>query len=191
METTRQIAEWRLALNKKLMERELAARQIEQEKAKLKEAKKAVEDTITAQKALQELAQRVQQKAHKQISKVVSRCLSAVFHEPYELRIEFEQKRGKTEARFTYLRNGHKVDPQVDSGGVMEVASLALRLAALVLEVPSARRLLVLDEAFGALDRENAPRVAALLEALAEDLDVQIILSTHSETFEVGQIIRL
>lgn len=143
------------------------------------------------QSILQQLAQQIQQKAHKQIAKVVSKCLSAVFKEPYELRIEFERKRGKTEANFIYLRDGYKVNPRLTSGGVRDVTALALRLASLVMALPPRRRLLILDEPFKGVSGENLQKVAVLLETLSQDLKCQFILVTHNPTLEVGKVIQL
>ena len=168
----------------------LAVFRIKEEKAALADAQDRLETARRAQEFVQHAAQQVQQEAHKQIARVVSRCLSAVFQERYELRILFERKRGKTEADFIYMKDGHKVNPHVDSGGVMEVASLALRLASLVMTMPPARRLLVLDEPFLGLSKENLRKMGMLLESLSKELGVQIIMCTHDEQLQVGKVIR-
>lgn len=135
------------------------------------------------------IAQTMQQKAHQQISTIVSRCLSAVFEDPYEFRILFEQKRGKTEARMVFVRDGQEIDPMSASGGgVIDVAAFALRLACLLLTSPRPRRLLVLDEPFRFVSAKYRPKIRALLLQLSEELGVQIILVTHITELQIGTV---
>jgi DNA repair exonuclease SbcCD ATPase subunit len=149
-------------------------------------------DAADAQKILQEIAAGVQNAAHAQIARVVSKCLETVFDSPYEFRVVFEQKRGKTEARLAFVRDGREFDPITEAGGgVVDVAAFALRLAALVLSRPAFRRLLVLDEPMKMLSRDYAPRVRELLESLAADMGVQFLLVTHSPALACGKIIEI
>ena len=95
----------------------------------------------------QEVARTIQDRVHSKIATLVSRCLREVFDEPYEFVIHFESKRGKTEARLVFQRDGMEVDPMSSGGGgVLDVAAFALRVIALVMTRPPLRRLLVLDE---------------------------------------------
>lgn len=181
----------RRQLNSLITKRNQCIATINEEKAQVKDSKQLVEDVQAAQKHLQDIAQQLQQSAHKQIAKVVSKCLSAVFKEPYELRIEFEQKRGRTEAKFVYLREGRKINPRVTSGGVLEVAGLALRLASLILTLPPTRRFLALDEPFRGLSKSNLQKMAVLVETLADDLDVQLLIVTHDPELQAGKVVQL
>ena len=154
------------------------------------------EDTATdAEEALrvcQIVAQAVQQKAHDRIAGIVSRCLEAVFDEPYEFKILFEQKRGKTEASLVFERDGLQVDPLTASGGgVVDVAAFALRLSCLMLSRPTLRRLLVLDEPFKFVSEQYRERVRVMLETLSKDLGVQIVMVTHIEELKMGKVIEL
>lgn len=177
-------------------------------KAKLSHAKErvkderlaviAAEDNLTrineAQVIVQQVAQSVQQQAHKRIASVVTRCLEIVFGEDaYEFKIHFERKRGRTEARLVFVRDDHELDPRSGSGGgVIDVAAFALRLAALLLSKPSPRRILVMDEPFkfvhSTVYRE---RVRLMLETLAEEMDFQFIMSTGIEDYHIGKVINL
>ncbi|MCH8068353.1 MAG: ATPase, partial [Candidatus Marinimicrobia bacterium] len=65
----------------------------------------------------QQVAQNIQQQAHDQIAGVVTRCLQAVFDDSYEFHIDFERKRGRTEAQLYFSRNGNRLDPMSASGG--------------------------------------------------------------------------
>lgn len=150
-----------------------------------------------AQKSIQKVAQSVQQEAHDRIAGLVTRCLGAVFDEPYEFKIEFERKRGKTEAALKFVRDGLVLDDPMNQagGGVIDVASFALRLACLVLRRPQIRRLLVLDEPFKNIrGAEYRGRVRALLEALSREIGVQFILCVDADAypqFVLGHVVEM
>ena len=157
----------------------------------LEKARERVATAESAQKHLQELAQAVQQEAHKQVSKIVSKCLKAVFGPSYAFRIDFVQRRGKTEAEFLYLKDGQRVSPAVCSGGIKSVVSLANRLTRLVMTLPPVRRFLALDEPFAGLSGPNLQKMAALIGSLNRDLGVQILIATHNPELQVGRVIEL
>lgn len=141
---------------------------------------------------IQEAARAVQEAAHKRITHLVTRCLKSVFgEEGYEFRIVTEKKRGKAEARCVFVRGGNEYDWQQVGGGVVDVASFALRLAVLTVRRPKVRRLLVLDEPARHLSEEYTEAFGQLLLQLAEEMDYQIILVTHKEGLKVGKVIQL
>jgi DNA repair exonuclease SbcCD ATPase subunit len=149
--------------------------------------------TQDAQEVLQLLAQAVQQQAHQRISAVVSSCLSAVFGEgAYTFKIEFERKRGKTEASLRFVRGDLDIDPLTASGGgAIDVAAFSLRVACLVLHRPRLSRVVVLDEPFRYVSAEYQDNVRGMLEGLAKDMGIQVIMVTHQEVYETGEIINL
>lgn len=148
---------------------------------------------LDAQKVLQEAAVAVQTAAHEQIAGVVTRCLEAVFGEDaYTFHFDFDRKRGRTEATPYFLRGGMRVDPVEASGlGVVDVASFALRLACLKLIRPPVAQVLLLDEPFRFLDKRRRPKVSFLLETIASEMGVQLIVATHDETMMIGNVIDL
>jgi DNA repair exonuclease SbcCD ATPase subunit len=164
----------------------------EEEERALAEARCRQQAAIEAQQILQHLAQATQQHVHNQIARIVSSCLSSVFDNPYEFCIQFERKRGRTEAQLRFRRQGLDMDPLTSSGGgVVDVAAFALRLACLLLHRPRLRKLLVLDEPFRFVSAEYRPRIRAMLEALATDTGVQILMVTHDEAYTVGKVLLL
>ena len=141
---------------------------------------------------LQVVAQSIQEHAHKQISQVVSRCLQCVFDEPYTFSMEFDRKRNKTAATLVLERDGLILTDPLNSagGGVIDVAAFALRVACLILSKPKRRRLLVLDEPFKFVHPpERRPRLVSMLEMLADDFDVQIVMVTGIDELRCGTVL--
>jgi len=182
---------------KRLVERAAACashaeQRTEESRKEAEESKGRFEDAESARMLLQAVAAMVQQRAHGQIASIVSRCLEAVFEDPYEFRIEFEEKRGKTEAKILFTRNGEQVDPMSASGGgVVDVAAFAARVACLVLSRPARRRLLLLDEPWKYLSSEYRPRMKGLIETLADEMQVQFVIVTHDLQLATGKIVEI
>lgn len=180
---------WRRALDRKVAALAAAQAQLRKERHALGKNKRRVRALLKAQALTQHVAERVQNKAHAQVSRIVTKCLETVFAEPYSFRLVFERKRSRTEARMVFERGGLEVDPTTASGGgVVLVAAFALRVAALVLSRPSRRRLLVLDEPFHFVSEDLSERVRELLETLSRELRVQIVLVTHNEQLRTGRV---
>lgn len=170
-----------------------AIRAVADEKRALDAVRKQHTASLTAQKLLQDVAKAVQENAHAHIATIVTRCLQTIItHESWELRVIFEQKRGKTEARLCFYRDGFYCDPINGSpGGVLDVAAFGLRVAALLLSIPAKRRLLVLDEPMKMLSRNHGPRMRELIELLSRELDIQFIIVTHDPNLVAGTVISL
>lgn len=149
-----------------------------------------------AQTFLRELAERIQSEVHKQVADVVSKCLRNVFANhpdgPYEFKIKFVKKRNKTDAVLLFTRNGMELDPQDEAGGgVLDVASFALRLACALSSQPAVRKLMVLDEPFRHVSIKLRPIVASLLAELAKETGTQFIVVTHITEISEGHVVKL
>lgn len=179
-------------LNEKLTDYRQARAAFVAEQNELAAAEDASTDSEEAQKTLQLVAQTVQQQAHDRIAGVVTRCLAAVFEDPYEFKVLFEQKRGKTEARLVFVRDGKELDPMTASGGgVVDVAAFALRLSCLMLSRPPVRKVLVMDEPMKFVSERYRERVRQMLEGLSHDLGVQMIFVTHMDALRTGHVVEI
>jgi hypothetical protein len=169
-----------------------AKESVREEEAELEVAQLDLEHTLQAQQVLSGVAQTVQAQAHKRISSVVSSCLASIFDDPYEFHIGFEQKRGRTEAKLRFVRDGHEVAPvDASGGGAVDVAAFALRSACIVLHRPRLQRCMFLDEPFKFVSADYRPAVRSMLEQVCRDLGMQIILVTHDEALQAGKVIQL
>ena len=186
------VLEQRKRVDQFLIKLETANEKARQERKHLVDSQNASDVAQDAHQLVQVVAKAVQEEAHDRIASVVSQCLEAVFDEPYQFEIDFEMKRGRTEASLFFVRGDISVDPMTASGGgVVDVAAFALRLACMVLLRPPVRRLLVLDEPWKHLSSEYRPRMRELVETLSKEMGVQFIIVTHSNEFKIGKVISL
>ncbi len=189
------MSSWRRIADKALARRQHLTERVKEEQNSLILAEKELIYVQEAQQLCQILSQKIQQSAHEQISRVVSQCLRAIFQEdPYNFRIIFERKRGKTEARLTFEREGNEVDPRNGiGGGCLDVSAFALRIACLSCTVPAPRKLIVLDEPFRFLKPPEfyGPRIVEMINTLSEELNMQIIMVQNVDSYKAGKIIQL
>jgi len=179
------------------MERSSTKVRLADEKKMLEKTEASLGEVTEALQLVTTVSQSLQNRAHQGISRIVSMCLQAVFDDPYEFRVEFQTKRGRTEALLVFSRNGKDFrDPKGEiGGGVLDVASLALRVACIVMAKPPARRLLVLDEPFrNVRGKQNKARLREMLEMLADELQFQFILNIDSDAypeFMLGKVVEM
>lgn len=186
--------DYRRYLEQFISERRGVIRAVREGRKSLRLARQYVRNVERAQAICQDIAKLVQQKAHEKLASVVTRCLHAVFPNPYDFKIVFEKKRGKTDARMVFIRDGKEMDPEDGVGGsVLDVAAFALRLACLGLQKPKRRKFVVIDEGFrGVSDIEdNKNRVKEMLEILSQELGFQILQITHDEGLKAGKVITI
>lgn len=170
-------------------------RTVEREQAALKEATEECEALADAQRIAQEIAAVIQQRVHAQVSAFATRCLATVFDQPYRVHVEFQQKRGKTEAQLQFIRGDLVLDDPLRQAGIgqVDVAAFGLRVAALVLERPPKARLLVLDEPFKNIrGKKYRQRVQTMIERLADEFGIQFILNIDADAypeFVLGDVI--
>lgn len=137
---------------------------------------------IRHEKALQ-IVKHVGLKTQKQLeyhlAEQVSLAMDAVFDDPYRLKVDFLEKRGKTEVELLFTRRGMEFPPIGSAGGgAIDVASVALRVAYWSMRRDKkARPLLLLDEPFSQLKGEDANRRAlSIIQELSHKLKLQIIM---------------
>lgn len=183
---------YRSQINELLIEHRLATDSIEVENQELVKIEIQQIHAEEAQTIIQHVSQTVQQLAHSKIADVVTRCLESIFDEPYKFKIKFERKRGKTEAKLLFERNDLEVDPLTASGGgVIDIASFALRLACLMLTRPPLRKVMVMDEPMKHISSEYRSRIKQLLETLSKEMKIQFIMITHIDALKCGKVIEI
>ena len=173
----------------------------EQIKKSLLSIETTIKSNLLRQKAIEEIqtliqvtAKETQEKLRYHIQDIVNTALDTCFPGKYDFVVDFQIKRGRTEAELYLLEEGDKVDPMDSTGGgVVDIASFALRLSAWSLSKTD--NVIVLDEPFKWLSADLRPLAGEILKTLSEKLKIQILMVTHDEVmidvsdriFEVSQ----
>lgn len=171
---------FRTQVERKKGQREVLLSQDSRHRKTLRSLNRDLKHIQEAQDIIQATAKVTQEELQYHISDLVSLALKAVFDEPYELKVEFVMKRGRTEAELWFVRDGEKVNPLLASGGgAVDVASFALRIALWALTHPRSRSVFFLDEPFKFLSSGLQVRAGEMLKTISDKLGLQIIMVSH------------
>ncbi len=149
-------------------------------KERLKYLEKRKEYIEKAQVLIQTTAKETQEKLRYHIEDIVNMALDICFPNKYSFIVDFQIKRGKTEAELFLVKDRERIDPLAAAGGgVADIVSFALRLSAWSLSKTD--NVIILDEPFKFLSSNLRPLAGEVLKQLSEKLNLQIIMVTHDE----------
>jgi DNA repair exonuclease SbcCD ATPase subunit len=114
---------------------------------------------------------------------VVTYALQFIFGINYIFQLDFGRRGNLQEVGLNVKTDvlTESYDPMDTSGGgVIDVVSIALRVAILELHKPKIQGPIILDESFKHLSREHLYQAGAFLNALVSRVGRQIIMITHS-----------
>ena len=134
----------------------------------------------------QKTSEFAREQAKKQIESLVTKCLQYIFESDTEFIIEIEEQRGKSNAEFYVVNKINdviiKTKPELSrGGGVVDIVSLALRIAFLQINKPKIEGPLILDEPAKHVSSEYIANVAQFLKQISEIFNRQIIRVTHNQ----------
>ena len=149
----------------------------------LVESKRSLRQHEQAREIIRIVGLETQKELQYNISDITSLALEAVFPDPYELKVEFVERRNKTECDLKFVRDDMEIDPLTASGvGAVDVAAFALRIASWSMNRPRTRNVIILDEPFRFLSENYQDQASAMVKELSERLGLQFIIVTHNET---------
>lgn len=158
-------------------------------------AETELKDTYTKGAALfKETSLNCQQQTNERISNIITKLYQFVFENNDRVIIQTDIKRNVPVASILIEteRNGEKItlDPvEEEGGGKLDIISLGLRLAGLLLYTPTLNRVLILDEPLKNLSTNETSakayrqRTAEFLKMICEEYGIQIIMTTHDKAF--------
>ncbi len=170
---------FRLELERRKGRRDQIKQSLDNARKDLLECKRAIRICEKAIEIVKIVGLETQKQLEYHLSEQVSLALASVFDDPYQLKVIFQEKRGKTEAELLFERDGVSMRPIGSvGGGAIDIASLGLRLAYWSMRQDKRTRpLFLLDEPFARLKGEDANRRALnLLRQLSAKLGIQIIM---------------
>ena len=147
---------------------------------KLKETGRDLRRHEQAREVIREVGLKTQQQLQYHISDITTMALDAVFPDPYEMVVEFVQRRNKTECDLYFERDGMRADPLTAAGGgAVDVAAFALRIASWSMRRPRSRATIILDEPLKYVSANLQEQASAMLKEVSKRLDIQFIIVTH------------
>lgn len=157
----------------------------EENNIKLKEIIQDLELLEKVTILFQKTSEYARQQAKRQIETLVTKCLQYVFESNIELLIELDELRNKANAEFYVITESDgmiiKTKPELSrGGGVVDVVSLALRIAFLQIHKPQIEGPLILDEPAKHVSEEYIFNVGEFLKQTSEMFGRQIIMVTHN-----------
>ena len=145
---------------------------------KIKHDKRSLHQHEKALEIVKQVGLAMQKQLEYHLSEQVSLAMEAIFDEPYKLKVNFIEKRGKTEVELLFVKRDLEFPPIGSAGGgAIDIASLALRIAYWSMRQDTkVRPLLLLDEPFSRLKGEDAnKRALAIVQEISQKLGLQII----------------
>ncbi len=154
--------------------------EIEENETLIRKNKRELLKYEQAKEIVREVGIKTQKQLQYHISDITSLALEAIFEDPYELELEFIQRRNKTECDIYFSRDGERVKPLDSSGGgAIDVASFALRVACWSLNYPHTRNTIILDEPLKWIDVTLRDKASNMLKEISQKLNIQFIIVTH------------
>lgn len=173
-----EVAELKAKIQKAAGRRDYLKDRLTEAEKKAVSLSETLEATKMAQAVGQKAAADTQEQLRVHITDLVQSALDAVFPGKYKFGVEFEAKRGQSEARLYIERDEEQYDPiESNGGGLKDVMSLSLRMACWMLS--RSDNVLLLDEPFKNLSAEYRPMMADLLYEMSRSMGLQVIMVTH------------
>ena len=133
-----------------------------------------------AREILKQAGLNTQKQLQDHIADIASLAMNAVFDDPYEIVIEFVERRNKTECDIYFARDGQRVHPlSASGGGTVDVASFALRIASWTMKAQKSNNVIFLDEPMKNLSPEFREKGSKMLKEVSEKLGIQFIIINH------------
>jgi DNA repair ATPase RecN len=173
------VALFRESINKKRAERDVIGSQLRRTQNTIAEKKERLRVAVQTRELLQEVVRSTQHQISVSIGTLVTQALRSVFPDPYGFEVAFVSKRNKTECELNFTRGEHLYEPlETSGGGVVDIASFALRATFLVLKGDQ-RMSLILDEPFRFVSVDLQPYCSDMLKQISSELGIQIIMISH------------
>lgn len=172
-------------LSRELGKQEIIKEQIDEYKEELGKIEEEMDLLSKVNILLQKTSEFAREQAKKQVESLVTKCLQYIFESDIEFLIEIEELRGKSNAEFYVVNSIEdmliKTKPELSrGGGVVDIVSLALRIAFLQTHKPKIQGPLILDEPAKHVSDEYIFNVADFLKQTSELFNRQIIMVTHN-----------
>ncbi len=172
-------------ISKQEGKREKLIEQLDDNNSRMKEINAEIDKLEKVSILFQKTSEFAREQAKKQIETLVTKCLQYVFESDIEFVIEIEEMRNKANAEFYVINETEdmiiKTKPELSrGGGVVDIISLALRIAFLEIHKPQIQGPLILDEPAKHVSEDYIFNVGDFLRQTSEMFNRQVIMVTHN-----------
>lgn len=165
---------------------EILTQQLEKTEKTLNDKEKYSDILTKVSVLFQKTSEFAREQSKRQIEDTVTKCLQFIFETDIEFLIELSESRSVPVAEFCVQSNypeGYsiKTKPEISrGGGVVDIISLALRIAFLQLNQPKLSGPLILDEPGKHVSNDYIFNLGEFLKKSSNLFDRQIIMVTHN-----------
>lgn len=156
----------------------------EESSTKLEKLKNDLDTYQKAVELLQLVSGATREKTKKQFEDLVTSGLQFVFGEGHCFKIEFDRRGNLTTLDFKIVTPEHDepCNPlDCESGGIIDLISLILRIVIMETSNPKTKGFIVLDENLKGLDKVRLPKAGEFIKQLSDKLGRQIIFISHED----------
>jgi DNA repair exonuclease SbcCD ATPase subunit len=184
MNVKQTLEERKRALARKKSENDLLNRQIVVHENRILELAEALGISKDALSFLTELADGRRGAMKGKIESVVSKALKCIYGPTYKVMLSYSFKNNRSNMEIEMVRDTKAGEVRRDmdgfGGGVADTISVPMRLMVLV-GAKKTDKVCVLDECWKHIDEGRIEMVGQFLNALADELGMQIIFATHHQ----------
>lgn len=131
------------------------------------------------------------EKAKITFEKLVTYAMRFICQEEFDFEIEFGKRGNLPEANFKIktadFKDYHDIK-NTNSGGIINILALAMRIVLLELKRPRIEGPLILDESFTNLSEGYLARASEFLNVICDKIGRQIIMVTHKKEFIENEV---
>lgn len=132
-----------------------------------------------AKDLIEQAAAVVQRSIPNYFAEIATNALKVVMDDPYQIILEYVKRRNTIECDIVLMKDNQEYSMMDGCGyGVVDVISVALRIAFVALG--GTRKLIIFDEPCRFVSTGMMDLVAALFKSLSQELNIQIVIVTHS-----------
>lgn len=169
---------------------------IEQKKKQLQEKQKQkqlliknITTRVEAIDYIERVAAIQRQQVKQKVQKLITECLRQVYDDSYSVQFNYGVKGSRTSVDIQLIRkcpDGLVVRRGLQGigGGVADSISLPLKLIVL-LNDKDCDKILIVDQPGKHLDLDRVPKFASFLKKISDELNVQIIMSSHHQGMDI------
>lgn len=126
------------------------------------------------------VAKQTQDKLSFKIENLVTAALEYTHEDPYKFKVEIDQKNNQTQCNMYFEKDGFKTNPMKDNEGtILDIASIALRIATWSLKINRTSPVFILDEPSRNVSAGYKELTSNFIKEICDKLCLQCITISH------------